>query len=253
MKRLFIIPAIALSGLMYNKADAQIGLNANINFRPVTVAYNQPASVPNVVYTTDGQPVTISGDDFYYMPAVGAYYDVTDQLYIYFNGYNWIASAYLPGAYRDFDLTTCTRYEIRGYNPFFNDAFYRERYAGVRITDWNHVYNTGFSRERENFNRTTVDNRDFNRTEANFDRQPDKAYNNQNFDRQDRSFEQPVENRTFNRPAQPYRPEGGQFENKAENKPGFQNDSRKIDDRGGNEKFGQNRPQERFGQKMTKF
>jgi len=306
--------AVALGGLIYTKADAQIGISARVNFRPVVVAYNQPsANIPQVVYTPDGQAISIDGDDFYYMPEVGAYYDVTDQLYIYFNGYNWTASAYLPGAYRDFDWTACRRFEIRAFHPFFNDGFYRERYAGVRVNDWNHayfdyyragyarrnfdrdrdfdrrdnynrgfdrdhdfdrrdnynrgfdrdrdhhdfdnrgVYNGGYDRSRGGFDHKDDGNRDVNRGRNDFDRQKDNGYRDQNFNRNNGGFNQPIVNRPFNRPAQPARPEGGQFQNRGNGQPAFGGQMQNNGQNDKNGRFAQNRGRDNFDGKMKKF
>lgn len=260
MKKLFIIPAIALAGLIYNRADAQIAINAS--FGPVAVSYNQPAAdVPDVVYTTDGQQVTLSGDDFYYLPDVDAYYDVTDQVYVYFNGDDWIASAYLPGAYADFDWQTCRRFEVRAYNPFFNDGFYRQRYAGVRINDWNYRngqyvgtrggYNRGFDRGAERVVNQPMQNRTFDRPVQQYRPQAEGQFENrQPVQNNNRGFNQPVQaqQRGFDRAAQPYRPQGGaQFENKAEARPAFQNNNRGMDNRASAGNFSQGRQQGRFG------
>lgn len=131
MKKLFIISAIAASGLMFNTADAQIGVHVGLNLGPVRVAYTSAPAVieQSPVYNDDA-------DDYYYLPAVDAYYDIADQCYLYYDGNEWISAAYLPGAYRDYDWRSTRYYEIRGRRPFMNDDFYRSRYHGEAMA-WN--------------------------------------------------------------------------------------------------------------------
>src|SRR5260370_36789703 len=130
MKKLFIISAIAISGLSFNAANAQVRLGLGIG----------PA---RVVYTT--QPVeqapVYDADDYYYLPDVDAYYDVVDQCYIYFDGTEWISAAYLPGAYRDYDWRSARRFEVREYRPYLRADFYRSRNNGRQFSEWGHVVN----------------------------------------------------------------------------------------------------------------
>src|ERR1700722_6461636 len=128
MKKLFILPAIAFGALVYTTADAQIRVGVNLGYQPQPVVYNQPA-VP-------ATPAFGNGDDYYYLPDLGVYYDVTDQCYVYFDGAEWVFSAYLPGQYADFDWRSARRFEINAFRPYLRDDIYRGRYEGNRITDW---------------------------------------------------------------------------------------------------------------------
>jgi len=253
MKKLILIPAIALSGLIFNTADAQIGFHVGFRFRPriavyapapvvveQPVAYEQPAPV----YDQAAPAYADSTDDYYYLPDVDAYYDVTDQCYFYFNGYNWISAAFLPGAYANYDWRTCRRFEVRAPRPYLHDDFYRTRYNGQRIAEWNH---------------------------ANYNNHFDGGYANQGYNR---GREPEMARGGFNQSAQPYRPTGEHFDNRAQeryNQPAPQNrgneqrvenhekqpvyQNRQQDNRGGTEHFVQNtRPQNNFAnRRMSKF
>jgi hypothetical protein len=132
MKKLALISAIAFSGLLYNTADAQFGIHVGIHLFPHRVI-NAPGPVL-VSQAAADQDATASlygnNDDFYYLPDVGAYYSVTEQLYYYFDGQEWIAAAYLPGVYRDYDWRYARRFEIREASPYLHNDFYRNRYQG---------------------------------------------------------------------------------------------------------------------------
>jgi hypothetical protein len=96
MKKLLLISAIAISGMFYNTANAQIRLHVGVRLGgPVVV----PAPEP-VAYQ---EPVAYNDDDYYYLPDVDAYYNVGQQCYYYNDGGNWVSAAYLPGAYRDYE------------------------------------------------------------------------------------------------------------------------------------------------------
>jgi len=122
MKKLFIVSAIAMSGLIYNTANAQIGIRIGLHLSPRRV-YTAPVVV-------EQPPVYNDGDDYYYLPDVDAYYSVDEQCYYYFDGDNWIAADYLPGVYHDYDWRSARRYEIRESRPYLHNSVYRSRYNG---------------------------------------------------------------------------------------------------------------------------
>jgi hypothetical protein len=124
MKKLLIISAITFGGLVYHTADAQIRIGVNFGFHPRPVIYTQAPA-----YGDDN-------DDYYYLPDLGVYYNVTDQCYFYFDGTEWISSAYLPGQYANYDWRDARRFEIRAYQPYLHDDVYRERYNGNSFEGW---------------------------------------------------------------------------------------------------------------------
>src|ERR1700742_1782253 len=146
MKKLAIISAIALSGLLYNTANAQIRIHLGLHFNP------RPVYVPARVVVQDqpvayAEPANYDGDeDYYYLPDVDSYYSVTDQCYYYNDGGNWVSAAYLPGAYRDFDWRNARRFEVRAPRPFMHNDYYRARYNGVAFNGhWDRSYNPGYA------------------------------------------------------------------------------------------------------------
>lgn len=129
MKKVALISAIALSGLFYSNANAQllqIGLHLG-GGRPVVEAALVTPSVA-VRYS--------NADQYYYMPEVDAYYSPYERVYYYNDGGRWVSNAYLPGEYRNYDWRTARRYEVRAHRPYLNADVYREKYRG-NARDWN--------------------------------------------------------------------------------------------------------------------
>ncbi|NNU34610.1 hypothetical protein HK413_11920 [Mucilaginibacter sp. S1162] len=86
MKKVALISAIALSGLFYSNANAQllqIGLHLG-GGRPVVEALVTPSVA--VSYS--------NADQYYYMPEVDAYYSPYERVYYYNEGGRWVSNAY---------------------------------------------------------------------------------------------------------------------------------------------------------------
>jgi len=269
MKKILILSAIAISGLIYNTANAQPSLQVGLRLGAVGMTYS---TVP--VYNGND-------DDFYYLPDVGAYYDVDAQCYFYFNGEQWVETAYLPGAYRDYDWRNARRFEIREQRPFMRDDFYRTRYNGYRVAEWAHPnYNNHFDggyanrrdRDGDRFDNRNRDGyrggqRFENRDQRGYDQRAEQYRNNENrFDNRGRGgFQQPEQNRqngqrfdnrgqgAFQQPVQ-NRQNGQRFDNRGQGNNQPQNVNHARDNRGGNSQFVQNNQRGRFdNRKMAKF
>jgi hypothetical protein len=201
MKKIALISAIALGGLFYNNANAQIlqiGLNLG-GHRPMVEA---TLVTPNVAVTYS------NADYYYYLPDVDAYYSVPDKVYYYNNGINWVPAAYLPGEYRNYNWRNARHYEVRARRPFLNGNVYRERYNG-RVYDWKR-YNEKVEVRRDDRFDNRNDYRDFNNRNNNRHREPQfvrpnnqprgiehangRDWNNNNNNRGDRGNE----NRSYN-------------------------------------------------------
>ena len=156
MKKIALISAIAISGLLFNnKADAQIRIHLGLNFAPRPVVYDQPAPVVYDQPADYNEPTNYDGDeDYYYLPDVDAYYSVPNECYYYNNGSSWVSATYLPGAYRDYDWRTARRYEVRAPRPFMHADYYRARYNGVAFNGhWDRSYNRAYVNNYSNNDR----------------------------------------------------------------------------------------------------
>ncbi len=194
MKKLLFISAIAMSGLFYNTANAQIRLHVGVHFggAPIVVSEQAP-----VVY--DDQPVAYNdnNDDYYYLPDVDAYYNVGQQCYYYNDGGSWVSAAYLPGAYRDYDWRSCRRYEVRAPRPYMHADFYRNRFNGVAFNGrWdNRAYDRGYVTAYHS-------NRDFNYGGYGDRRVDDRRFEDRRFDHgwrnDNRHYDRGRDNRDWN-------------------------------------------------------
>lgn len=96
--------ALALLGLMYGSAQAQVSVNVNLGVQP------------------DWGPSGYSEVNYYYLPDVYSYYDVHASQFIFFQNGNWVRARQLPGRYRNYDL-------YNGYKVVLNDYRGNSPYA----------------------------------------------------------------------------------------------------------------------------
>lgn len=241
MKKLIIVSAAAISGLFFNTANAQIRVHFGLNFEPARVVYRPAPAVVDEAPVYEQNTVGYdNSDDYYYLPDVGAYYDVNAGCYYYNDGANWVSAAYLPGAYRNYDWRNARRFELRANRPYLHDDFYRNRYEGREHGDWNRnsygridggyrqpEYSRGYGEHFEN--------RDFNR-------------HDDHFDNRSRGFDQRYENRA----------QGNEqhFDDRRQNgqQPSYQNNNRERDNRSDGQRFTQVNPRGGFqNRRMEKF
>ncbi|HWZ13747.1 MAG TPA: hypothetical protein VNW95_00815 [Mucilaginibacter sp.] len=224
MKKLTILSAIALSGLIYSTANAQIGIHVGFHFG--TPVYTpQRVVVQEPVYTEPSAEVYNSDDDYYYLPDVDAYYSVSEQCYYYNDGENWIAAAYLPGAYRDYDWRSERRYEVRAPRPYMHDDVYRSRYNGHAVMEFRNqgagFHGGGYVNADRSANygyRNNGQRFDNNRVQGGYS-QPMDQNRSQRFDRVQGGYSQPAQQDRgqrfdrgqggFNQPVQQNRGQGG--------------------------------------------
>ncbi|MEL1241842.1 hypothetical protein [Flavobacterium flavipallidum] len=138
-------------------SQAQVSINVNIGAPAVVV---RPAWVPQ-------NHVNV---DFYYIPEIESYYDVSAGLYVYLNNGNWCRTRYVPARYRNYDLNHARRIELRGYHgsrPYTYYNCHNERYSNNR-------YNNRYVESRRYDNRR-YDNRRDNRYADNYRENHDRG------------------------------------------------------------------------------
>ncbi|GAA4728394.1 hypothetical protein [Flavisolibacter ginsenosidimutans] len=115
MKKLFFA-LLLLSGLFLQKADAQVrvGMDINIGAQP------------------DWGPYGYDYAQYYYFPDMDIYYDVLNREFVYFDGYEWRSSPYMPSAYSNFDLYSAYKVVINEPQPYLRADYYRRQYYGYR-------------------------------------------------------------------------------------------------------------------------
>jgi hypothetical protein len=114
MRKQIVLAAIILSSCFGYNANAQVGVSFNIGVQPLW------------------GPVGYSYARYYYIPDIGAYYDVGDQSYVYQQNGQWIVSPTLPPGDVNFDLFGAYKVVINEPNPWLHDDMYRDRYYSYR-------------------------------------------------------------------------------------------------------------------------
>jgi len=116
MKKLMVMTALLLSGLVFQSASAQlrVSLNVNIGSQPVW------------------GPVGYSHVEYYYMPDIDVYYYVPRQQYVYMDRGSWIFSASLPYRYNYYNIYSGYKVVINEPTPYRNAQVYRTRYASYK-------------------------------------------------------------------------------------------------------------------------
>jgi len=116
MKKIIFTAIIVISCMSIKFADAQVSVGVGLNIS------SQP----------DWGPTGYNNASYYYIPDVGAYYDVNAHEYIYMENNAWVHRGYLPPRYRNYDLYGGYKVVINDRDPWMRDNDYRSRYAGYR-------------------------------------------------------------------------------------------------------------------------
>ena len=116
MKKIIFIAAMLISCLSFNFAQAQIHFRVGVNIG------SQP----------EWGPVGYDHADYYYMPDVDAYYDVSAHQYVYLNNNVWIHAGNLPDRYRNYDVYHGYKVVVNRPEPWRHNNDYRTKYAGYR-------------------------------------------------------------------------------------------------------------------------
>ena len=157
----FLLTTVIAGSLFFatNKADAQFRLNVNLHFGSPSwgLGANQAGN-------------------FYYMPEIDTYYDLSCQQFVYNNGGQWVYSSQLPYMYQGYDLNRGYKVMLNEQRPYLRDDFYRQRYSSyyntyrpqVRMPErgrFDERFNGRFDNRNERFDRGRDNQRFDNRRE----------------------------------------------------------------------------------------
>lgn len=113
MKNLqFILAAFVIASSL--STNAQVAINVSLGARPQW--HNESRCENNTNY--------------YYLPEIEAYYDVTSATFIYNGSRGWVRAAYLPEYYGNYDVNRGLKVALsyRGRSPYVNFEYDRDRY-----------------------------------------------------------------------------------------------------------------------------
>lgn len=113
MKKYFLLfTCIALSFLFQTAAaQVQANIQVNIGAQPVW------------------GPVGYDRADYYYLPDIDVYYNVSRRKYVYLQEGHWVFSAQLPLKYQDYDMDRAYKVVINDPAPYRHNTQYRADYA----------------------------------------------------------------------------------------------------------------------------
>jgi hypothetical protein len=107
-----IVGLFLIAGITQTKAQLSISLNIG----------SQP---------TWG-PTGYDRADYYYLPDVESYYNVSNHQFIYLSNGHWVFSASLPGRYANYDLNSGYKVVVNRPRPYLNFNQDRVQYAKYR-------------------------------------------------------------------------------------------------------------------------
>jgi len=116
MKKLFFTAVILISCFYFKFADAQVHFSVGVNIGA------QP----------DWGPVGYDHADYYYMPDIDSYYDVSAHTYVYYNNNVWVHSRSLPPRYSNYDVYHGYKVVVNQPHPWYHHDAIRARYANYR-------------------------------------------------------------------------------------------------------------------------
>ncbi len=118
MKRMIIIVFIAISGLLFQQADAQVKVNVRVNLGQQSV----------------WGPIGYDRTDYYYLPDIDSYYDVNRSKFVYNSSNRWVYASQLPPKYRGYDLYKSYKVVVNEPKPYLHADVYRNKYRNSQQT-----------------------------------------------------------------------------------------------------------------------
>ena len=109
---LVLIAAVLLSSTV--EAQLSISLGFNVDRQPVW----GPTGYDHVEY--------------YYLPDIEVYYNVSQHVFFYYEGGRWISRSSLPPRYRGYDLYNSYKVVLDEPRPYRNHKMYREKYSSYK-------------------------------------------------------------------------------------------------------------------------
>lgn len=111
MKKIIFGIFVFVATIAAQDASAQINISINIGKQPAW----GPTGYDHV--------------DFYYLPDIDVYFDVTRGQYVYPSGSQWIYAQNLPARYRNYDIYNSYKVVINESRPYLRNNVYKAKYA----------------------------------------------------------------------------------------------------------------------------
>jgi hypothetical protein len=112
-KKMMLVLVAALSLITIAPLTSEAQVNASVQ-------YTSPAWAPPYY----------AGVRYYYLPDIEAYYDLTDNEFVYLDNGQWEFSPALPAMYSNYDLNDAfvVALDVNVYKPWLHQAYYLSHY-----------------------------------------------------------------------------------------------------------------------------
>jgi len=117
MKKILLLSGFILGSILFQEASAQlrISIRANIGSQPVW------------------GPSGYDRAEYYYLPDIDVFYNVSRRQYVYEQRGRWVFSYNLPRQYRNYDLYSGYKVVVvNDSRPYRNAGMYRTKYASYK-------------------------------------------------------------------------------------------------------------------------
>lgn len=116
MKKILLLSGFILGSILFQEASAQlrISIRANIGSQPVW------------------GPSGYDRAEYYYLPDIDVFYNVSRRKYVYEQRGRWVFSANLPRQYRNYNLYSGYKVVVNDNRPYRNAGMYRSKYASYK-------------------------------------------------------------------------------------------------------------------------
>ena len=113
MKKILLLSGFILGSILFQEASAhlRISIRANIGSQPVW------------------GPSGYDRAEYYYLPEIDVFYNVSRRQYVYEQRGRWVFSASLPRQYRNYNLYSGYKVVVNDNRPYRNAGMYRTKYA----------------------------------------------------------------------------------------------------------------------------
>ncbi len=114
MKKLFTTAAMCFTLFFCTATVSAQSINININIQP------------------SWGPVGYDYAEYYYIPELNIYYDVTNALFYFLSSGTWTGAKYLPLKYKRFDLSSLYKVVLNGEPaPWNNNKVNKKKYKPI--------------------------------------------------------------------------------------------------------------------------
>jgi len=159
-------------------AQISIGINFNVDNQPIW------------------GPTGYDYVEYYYLPDIETYYNVTEKRFYYWEGNRWIGRSNLPARYNHYDIYNSYKVVVNEKEPWRRNKIYKDKYFSYRgihnqqmikyshdkkyFSNKNHPEHNNWSEQQNNGNRKNIKKSDNNQKQNLGNKNDKRTGNNDN-------------------------------------------------------------------------